>query len=93
MSVRDLFKGIAVASGNDAVVAMAEKIAGTEKAFVGLMNDKAKELKMTSSVFTNPTGLDDETQNYSTAYLLVRRPDNHQSLHIPDLHLLISDQR
>ena len=44
MSVSDLFKGIAVASGNDAVVAMAEKIAGTEGEFVNMMNKRANEL-------------------------------------------------
>ena len=43
MSVDDLFKGIAIASGNDAVVALAEKVAGTEEVFVKMMNDKAKE--------------------------------------------------
>ena len=44
MSVRDLFKGVAIASGNDAVVALAEKIAGTTDLFVEMMNNKASEL-------------------------------------------------
>lgn len=67
MSVSDLFKGIAVASGNDAVVAMAEKIAGTEEAFVNMMNEKAKELGLKNTSFKNPHGLT-EANHYSSAY-------------------------
>lgn len=67
MSVSDLFKGIAVASGNDAVVAMAEKIAGTEDAFVNMMNNKAKELGLKDTNFKNPHGLD-TANHYSSAY-------------------------
>ena len=57
MSVRDLFKGIAIASGNDAVVALAEKIAGTEENFVLMMNKRAKELGLKNTNFKNPHGL------------------------------------
>lgn len=67
MSVHDLFKGIAVASGNDAVVAMAEKIGGSEAIFVDMMNEKAKELGLTDTHFKNPHGLDDN-DHYSSAY-------------------------
>lgn len=67
MAVRDLFKGIAVASGNDAVVAMAEYIAGTEDAFVTMMNNKVKELGLTDTNFKNVHGLDD-ANHYSSAY-------------------------
>ena len=67
MSVRDLFKGIAVASGNDAVVAMAEKIAGTEGMFVSMMNERAKQLGLTDTNFKNPHGLD-AADHYSSAY-------------------------
>ena len=67
MVVEDLLKGIAIGSGNDATVAMAEKIAGTEESFVRLMNDKAKELGLKNTNFKNSTGLDDEN-HYSTAY-------------------------
>ncbi|MDD3392821.1 MAG: D-alanyl-D-alanine carboxypeptidase [Bacilli bacterium] len=67
MSVEDLFKGIAIASGNDAVVALAEKIAGTEELFVQMMNDRAKELGLTDTNFKNPHGLD-EANHYSSAY-------------------------
>lgn len=67
MSVDDLFKGIAIASGNDAVVALAEKVAGTEDAFVKMMNDKAKQLGLKNTNFKNPHGLD-ATDHYSSAY-------------------------
>lgn len=67
MSVEDLVKAICVASANDATVAMAEKIAGTEKTFVKLMNDKAKELGAVNTNFVNSTGLPAK-DHYSTAY-------------------------
>lgn len=66
MSVNDLFKGIAVASGNDAAVAMAEKLGGTEEMFVKMMNDRAKELGLTDTNFKNVHGLDD-VNHYSSA--------------------------
>ncbi|MBE6161246.1 MAG: D-alanyl-D-alanine carboxypeptidase [Firmicutes bacterium] len=64
--VKDLLKGIAVASGNDAVVAMAEYTAGSVDEFVKMMNDKAKQLGLKNTVFKNPHGLDTEG-HYSTA--------------------------
>lgn len=67
MTVHDMFKGIAVASGNDAVVAMAEYIAGSEDEFVKMMNDKVKELGLKDTVFKNPHGLD-EANHYSSSY-------------------------
>lgn len=67
MTVSDLFKGIAVASGNDAVVALAETIAGTVDEFVNMMNNKAKELGLKNTNFKNPHGLD-EANHYSSAY-------------------------
>ena len=67
MSVEDLIKGICIASGNDATMALAEKIAGTEAAFVKLMNNKVKELGLKNTNFVNATGLDAEN-HYSTAY-------------------------
>ncbi len=65
--VEDLLKGIAVASGNDAVVAMAEKIAGSEEKFVDMMNKKAKELGLKNTQFKNPHGLDEEG-HYTSAH-------------------------
>jgi len=66
MSVDDLIKGICMASGNDAVVSLAEKIAGTEEQFVDMMNSKARELKLKNTNFKNSTGLDEE-DHYSSA--------------------------
>lgn len=67
MSVKDMVKGIAIASGNDAAVAMAEKIAGTEEEFVKLMNNRAKELGLENTNFKNVTGLEAEN-HYSSAH-------------------------
>ena len=67
MTVEDLVKGICVASGNDATVALAEKIAGTEASFVKLMNDKARKLGLKNTNFVNSTGLD-ANNHYSSAY-------------------------
>ncbi len=67
MSVRDIIKGIAVASGNDAAVALGEHISGSEEAFVQRMNQKAKELGMKNTNFVNCNGLDAEG-HYSCAY-------------------------
>lgn len=65
--VKELLKGIAVASGNDAVVAMAEKVSGTVEEFVKRMNERAKELGAVDTNFVNPHGLDAEN-HYTTAY-------------------------
>lgn len=67
MSIRDLMKGITMASANDATVAMAERIAGTEDNFVKMMNDKVKKMGLKNTVFKNSTGLD-ENGHYSSAY-------------------------
>lgn len=67
MSIEDLLKGISVASANDATVAMAEVIAGTEEKFVQQMNKKIKELGLKHTYFKNCTGLDEEG-HYSSAY-------------------------
>ena len=86
MSVEDMVKSIAVSSANDCACAMAEHIAGSEAAFVELMNQKAKELGMKDTNFVNCTGLDDEpeAENHKTsAYdialmsreLIVKHPD------------------
>lgn len=82
MSVSDLFKGIAVASGNDAVVALAEAIAGTEEEFVNMMNERAKKLGLTDTVFKNPHGLDD-ANHYSSAYdmmLIAKELSKHEKV-------------
>ncbi|WP_139489248.1 D-alanyl-D-alanine carboxypeptidase family protein [Brevibacillus dissolubilis] len=66
MSVEDMLKGIAIASGNDAAVAMAEHLAGTEEAFVAKMNERAKQLGMKNTHFVNPNGLP-SPDHYSSA--------------------------
>lgn len=66
MTVKDLFKGVAIASGNDAVVALAEAIAGTEDEFVNMMNKKAKQLNLKNTNFKTPHGLD-TANHYSSA--------------------------
>ena len=86
MSVSDMVKSIAVSSANDCACAMAEHIAGSEEAFVALMNQRAKELGMEDTNFVNCTGLDDDAdaKNHKTsAYdialmsreLLMNHPD------------------
>ncbi len=59
VSVEDLLKGIIIASGNDACVALAEGIAGSEENFADMMNEKASEIGMTSTNFTNSSGIND----------------------------------
>ena len=85
VSVEDLLRGIIVASGNDACVALAEGIAGTESEFAILMTAKAKELGMQNTNFTNSSGLNDP-DNYSTArdilimsnYLIKNYPEEYK---------------
>jgi D-alanyl-D-alanine carboxypeptidase (penicillin-binding protein 5/6) len=67
MTVQEMLKGIAMASGNDASVAMAEKIAGSEQGFVQMMNERAEQLGMMNTHFVNSNGLPAEN-HYSTAH-------------------------
>lgn len=67
MTVEDLLEGIAIGSANDASVALAEHIAGSEEAFVKMMNDKAKEIGLKNTKFQNCTGLPAD-DHYSSAY-------------------------
>ena len=67
MTVDDMIKATAVASANDAAVALAEHLCGSESDFVALMNKRAKELGMKNTVFKNCNGLDEEG-HYSSAY-------------------------
>ena len=68
MTVDELFKSVAVPSANDAAVALAEYVAGTEDEFVRQMNVRAAELGMSNTNFTNCTGLFDDNGHYTTAY-------------------------
>ena len=82
VTVEDLLKGIIIASGNDACVALAEGIAGSEEAFAEMMNDKAAEIGMMSTNFSNSSGINDP-DNYSTVrdialmskYLILNYPN------------------
>ena len=82
VSVEDLLRGIIVASGNDACIALAEGIAGTEEEFAIMMTSKAKEIGMDNTNFTNSSGINDP-DNYSTVrdimimsnYLIKNHPE------------------
>ncbi len=67
MSVEDLVKSVVIASANDAAVALAEHIAGSEEAFVAEMNKKAAELGMKNTTFENTNGLDDTVEKHLTS--------------------------
>ena len=85
ISIENLLKGIIVASGNDACVALAEGIAGTEENFVSLMNEKSQEIGMSSTNFANTSGINNP-DNYSTVrdialmskYLIKNYPDYYE---------------
>ena len=68
LTLKDLLYGLMLRSGNDAALAIAKYVGGSVDKFVDLMNKKAKELKMTNTTFNNPSGLDQNKGNYSTAY-------------------------
>jgi serine-type D-Ala-D-Ala carboxypeptidase (penicillin-binding protein 5/6) len=70
MTVRDLLQGLLAESGNDAAMTLAEGVAGSERAFVRLMNRRARELELTNTRYRNPIGLD-EPGAYSSARDLV----------------------
>jgi len=67
MCVEDLLKSVVVASANDAAVALAEHLCGSEEDFVARMNQRAKELGMANTHFENTNGLDDTTENHVTS--------------------------
>lgn len=68
MTVDELMKAVAVSSANDACCSLGEYIAGSEKAFIQLMNNRAKELGMNDTTFVNCSGLDDTDTNYTSAH-------------------------
>lgn len=68
MKLKDLVYGLMLRSGNDAAIVIATYIGKTEEKFVEMMNKKAQEIGMTNTIFNNSHGLDEETQNKSTAY-------------------------
>ena len=68
MKLLDMVYGLMLRSGNDAAIVIATFIGGTEEKFVEMMNQKAKEIGMKNTIFQNAHGLDEVTQNKSTAY-------------------------
>ena len=68
MTLRDLIYGLMLRSGNDAAIVISVFVGGSEENFVKMMNEKAIEIGMKNTVFNNPHGLDEETQNKSSAY-------------------------
>lgn len=68
LTLEDLLYGLMLRSGNDAALAIAKYVGGSVDKFVDMMNAKAEELGMTNSKFHNPSGLDREEGNFSTAY-------------------------
>lgn len=82
ISVNDLIKGIMMASANDGIVCLAERVGGTEEKFVAMMNNKAKELGLNDTHFVNPTGLD-EDNHYSSAHdmaIIAKELLNHENI-------------
>ena len=89
-SVADLLRGVIVQSGNDAAVALAEALAGTEEAFAERMNQVAAEIGLTNSHFANATGWPDDSHRMSTrdlATLSARIIEDH-----PDLYPMFAEQ-
>jgi len=90
VSVENLLKGIIIASGNDACVSLAEGIAGSEEAFAEMMNEKAAEIGMTSTNFSNSSGIND-TDNYSTVRDIALM-SKHLIANYPDFYKLYSEK-
>jgi len=84
ITVENLLKGIIIVSGNDACVALAEGIAGTEEAYASLMTSKALEIGMTNTNFTNASGITDP-DNYSTVRDILIM-SNYLIRHYPELY-------
>lgn len=68
IKLEDLVYGLMLRSGNDAAVAISEKVGGSLDGFVWMMNQKAEEIGMKNTNFSNPHGLDNTNNHYSTAY-------------------------
>ena len=68
MTLLDLLYGLMLRSGNDAALSIAKNVSGSTDKFVQKMNEEAKRIGMKNTTFNNPSGLDEEEGNYSTAY-------------------------
>lgn len=91
VSVRDLLQGAVIVSANDACVVLAEGIAGSEQAFVAMMNRRARQLGLRSAQFRNVTGLDHPEQRISSADLA--RLTRHIILTYPDFYRVYSQRQ
>ncbi len=89
VSVRDLLRGAIIVSANDACVVLAEGIAGSEDAFVAIMNRRASELGLRTARFRNVTGLDDPDHRISTADLA--RLARHIIVNYPDFYRIYAE--
>ena len=89
VSVEDLLKGIIIVSGNDACVALAEGLSGTEEDFVILMNEKAEEIGMVNTNFNNSSGIND-ANNYSTVRDILKM-SRYMIQNYPEFYLYYKD--
>ena len=83
LTLRDLLYGLMLRSGNDAALSIATYVGGDVQAFVSMMNAKAKSIGMKNSTFNNPSGLDQEKGNYSSAYdmaIIAKELINHKKV-------------
>jgi D-alanyl-D-alanine carboxypeptidase (penicillin-binding protein 5/6) len=99
LSVEDMFKGIIMASGNDAAIAMAEHVSGSVDKFVKAMNNKALQLQLSNTHFINPHGLPNNN-HYSSAFdiakmsmELIKRPDVIKYSNLPFDYIMIGENR
>ncbi|AMO57720.1 D-alanyl-D-alanine carboxypeptidase [Endozoicomonas montiporae] len=90
IAISDLYRGLVIQSGNDASVALAEHVAGSETAFVQLMNNWARQIGMTSTHFTNPHGLDSDGKH--TTALDMAKLSRALIRDIPDQYPLYSER-
>jgi serine-type D-Ala-D-Ala carboxypeptidase (penicillin-binding protein 5/6) len=99
IKVIHLLQGMLISSSNDATIALARHVAGSEEEFVVMMNQKAKELGLTSSNFSNPVGLD-SADNYSTTFDLgkvvaefITKPDLDRIVQIRQLRVSSTEKK
>ncbi len=90
IKLSDLLRGLVVQSGNDAAITIAENMAGTEEAFAGLMNQKAKEIGLTRSTFRNATGYSAPDQKVTARDMA--RIASHLIDTYPDLYKIFSER-
>ena len=89
VTVEELLKGIIIVSGNDACVALAEGLSGTEKDFVNLMNEKAREIGLENTNFGNSSGIND-VANFSTVRDILKM-SQHMILNFPEYYSYFKD--